>query len=154
MLLFYHHILLLYYNIIIINFYCCDDDSNGSHHTNNPQMRTTDGNLANAAAANPSNALESAEAAMDPKQLVANVRKYWDQDDSVESHSKAVPPSSSGNKRAGRRRPSTTGATGPRRRKKEVLVKDWKYWRKNAYRGGGAIWTDPSVHCPPSRSSS
>eukprot|EP00944_MAST-04C_sp_MAST-4C-sp1_P011391 g11391.t1 len=114
-------------------------------------MRTTDGNLANAAAANPFNALESAEAAMDPKQLVANVRKYWDQDDSVESHSKAVPPSSSGNKRAGRRRPSTTGATGPRRRKKEVLVKDWKYWRKNAYRGGGAIWTDPSVHCPPSR---
>lgn len=86
---------------------------------------------------------------MDPKQLVANVRKYWDQEDSVGPHSKAVPPRSS--ERAGRRRPATTGATGPRRRKKELLVKDWKYWRKNAYRGGGAIWTDPSVHCPPSR---
>ena len=135
--------------LIIINFYCVMMTLTVPIIPTTPQMRTTDGNLANAAAANPSNALESAEAAMDPKQLVANVRKYWDQDDSVESHSKAVPPSSSGNKRAGRRRPSTTGATGPRRRKKEVLVKDWKYWRKNAYRGGGAIWTDPSVHCPP-----
>ena len=64
-----------------------------------PQMRTTDGNLANAAAANPSNALESAEAAMDPKQLVANVRKYWDQDD-LWNPIPRLPPSSSGSKRA------------------------------------------------------
>ena len=114
------------------------------------QIGTKDGNLANAASANPCNALESAEAAMDSKQLVANVRKYWDEDESVESHQGCA---------AKQQWQQTCRSAStlhhwsdcPRRRKKEVLVKDWKYWRKNAYRGGGAIWTDPSVHCPLSR---
>jgi hypothetical protein len=106
---------------------------------------------------------------MNPKQLVENVRKYWDQDDpSLVNNSSILKPESNDamrnekqknsdiqnsdiqNRRnsANKQRPATTNSP---RRKREILVKDWTYWRKNAYRGGGAIWTDPSVHCPPSR---
>ena len=99
---------------------------------------------------------------MDPKQLVENVRKYWDEEPSLVNNSSVLQdPAPAGkqisnnnnnnNNIRNKQRPSTTTGVGPRHRKKEIVVKDWTYWRKNAYRGGGAIWTDPSVHCPPSR---
>ena len=84
-----------------------------------------------------------------PKQLVENVRAYWKEDSNDDTADSVGPASQSPSSRQG----SPGRGVRPRKRAKDyrqaIPVKDWKYWRKNAYRGGGAIWTDPSVHCPP-----
>ena len=88
---------------------------------------------------------------MDPKQLVENVRAYWEEEKKQPGprrQSKSAGGRRSA-KRGGSSRPVTADHARSFYKERDVKVKDWKYWRKNAYRGGGAIWTDPSVHCPP-----